>query len=496
MIKLSNKTIGYTILSALISAALLFVGFDNTDNIIPQEVYRVYLEGKSIGLIKSKEELENYINQEQELLKEKYNVDKVYLPKDLDIVKEVTYDEKINSTEYIYNKIKDITPFTINGYIISIKGITEKNDAGEEYTTPTETIYVLDKNLFTASVDKTIRSFIPSEEYDRFINENQAEIVDTGEYIEDIRIENTITIKKDNIPTDEKIFTSEEELSKYLLFGTLEDQEKYTVKEGDTIEDVSFDNKISTEEFLIANPDFKTADSLLFPGQEVTLGILQPKFKTIEEEHVVELQETKYETEIRYDNSMLIGQTKTIQEGQKGINKVTKKIQKVNGAIETAVIASTEEVRPMVKEIVIKGGNGGYYNPGVGDWAWPTNTPYIITSTYAWRWGALHDGLDISGTGEGSPIRAVGSGVVVASAYENWPNGHYIYVDHGNGYITTYLHMSGRYVSVGEKVEKGQIIGAMGHTGWATGTHLHLGVFVGGYPYRGGKSINPMSLFQ
>lgn len=497
MIKLNKKTILYICLSAILSFALLFVDFKDKDNLIPKEVYRVYLSGKPLGLIESKEELEDYIDQEQELLKKKYNVDKVYLPKDLDIVKEVTYEDQIYSTQYIYNKIKDITPFTISGYTVTIHGIKEQNQEQQEVMTKAETIYVLDKKIFTNSVDKTIRSFIPSEEYDSFLNETQKEIEDTGRYIEDISIENNITIKKDNIPTDKMIFTNEEDLSKFLLFGTLDEQQKYTVQTGDTIEDVSFANKISTEEFLIANPDFKNADSLLYPGQEVTLGILQPKFKTIEEEHVVELQEEKYETEVRYDNSMMIGKSETIQAGENGINKVTTKVQKANGAIVSAYIASTEEIKPAVKEIVVRGGNSGYYNPiYAGDWAWPTNSPYIITSVFGWRWGQLHDGLDISGTGEGSPIRAVGSGTIVASSYERWPNGNYVYVDHGNGYISTYLHLSARYVSVGEHVEKGQVIGAMGHTGWATGTHLHLGLFKGGYPYRGGTAINPMALFR
>ncbi len=493
---MTKKMIFYVAFCALFSAGLLFMGFDTNYRKEPKECYRVYLEGKSLGLISSKTDLEQHIDKEQEALKEKYQVKKVYPPKDLDIVKEITYDEKIYSTDYIYNKIKDITPFTINGYVVTISGIEQKNEEGKTERTKDEKIYVLDKKIFTNSVDKTIRSFIDSKELDAYINETQAEIVDTGKYIEDIHIENAITIQKDNIPTDKMIFTNEEDLSKYLLFGTLEAQQKYVVKEGDTIEDVSFANKISSEEFLIANPTFKNTDSLLFPGQEVTLGILQPKFRTIEEDHVVEEEEQKYETEVRYDNNMLIGQTKVLQAGQNGLNRVTKKIQMANGEIISAVIASTEEVKPVVNEIVVRGGNSGYYVPGVGDWAWPTNTPYIITSRFEWRWGQLHDGLDISGTGEGSPIRAVGNGTVITSEYQSWPNGHYIYIDHGNGYITTYLHMSARYVSAGQTVTKGQIIGAMGHSGWATGTHLHLGLWRGGYPYRGGTAMNPMLLFQ
>ena len=92
-------------------------------------VYRVYLKGKSLGIIKSKDSLEKYINQKQAEIKEKYNVKKVYIPSDLDIVKEITYANNLTSVEKIYNKIKGISPFTISGYAVTIKGIDKKDSS-------------------------------------------------------------------------------------------------------------------------------------------------------------------------------------------------------------------------------------------------------------------------------------------------------------------------------------------------------------------------------
>ena len=77
-------------------------------------------------------------------------------------------------------------------------------------------------------------------------------------------------IKKGRIPAGGTVYQTEEELTKFLLFGTTEDQKTYIVKAGDTIEEISNDNKLSTEEFLIANTNFKTAQDLLYPGQEVS----------------------------------------------------------------------------------------------------------------------------------------------------------------------------------------------------------------------------------
>lgn len=489
---MDKRTITAIVVSTLVGFAFLFLGFKpNTAS--PQTAFRVYLEGQPIGLIASKAQLEDYIDNEQEAIKAKYHVDKVFAPNDLDIIKEVTYNEKISSTEDIYNKIKDIRPFTISGYAITIKGVTKKTEQGE-ITTPTEIIYCLDKSLFEEAIDKTVRSFINNDSYNSYLNDSQKPISDTGTLIENVEIENEIIIQKQNISVNETIFTKVDDLSRYLLFGSLEGGTPYSVQLGDTIEQVAFNNKMSTEEFLIANPSLQDKNTLLYPGQVVTLASMSPKINVIEEDHKVEIVEKKYETEVKYDNSLLIGVTKTLQTGQNGSSKITSKIRKVNGAIEVAVTASTEDLVPVINEVIVRGGkSSGSAVPGV--WAWPTLTPYIITSPFGYRWGSFHDGLDISGTGYGSPIKAVNNGVVIASEYQSWPNGHYIYIDHGNGYITTYLHMSARYVSVGENVEMGQVIGAMGDTGWATGTHLHLGVWRGGFPYRGGTAINPLLLY-
>ena len=65
----------------------------------PNTVYRVYLKGKSLGIIKSKTELESYIDKKQNEIKKEYGVDKVYAPEDLDIVKEITFNDNVTSVK-------------------------------------------------------------------------------------------------------------------------------------------------------------------------------------------------------------------------------------------------------------------------------------------------------------------------------------------------------------------------------------------------------------
>ena len=487
---MERKNVIYIIFALILSSVVFFIGY--TKYSTPQSLYKVYLSGKSIGYIKSKSELEHYINEKEQEIKNKYEVDTVYAPKDLDIVEEVTYNKKTTSLSKIYEKIKNESPFTISGYTITIKGVEEIRENGK-YITEEKVINVLEKDIFNKAVNSMINVFIGETKYKAYTEATQKQITNTGSIIENVYIENEMTIKQNKISTDDKIFIDEAELSKYLLFGTLKEQQKYTVKDGDTIEAVSYNNKLSVEEFLIANTEFNSSDNLLYPGQQVTLGVIRPAFKLIEEDHVVELEDSKYKTEIVYDEKLLVGVERVKQTGQNGKNRVTKKVKKSNGEVVSAVVLSSEEVVPARNKIIVRG-KGTISVGSVGNWAWPTKIPYVITSAYGWRWGSLHEGIDISGTGHGSPIYAANDGLVVEAGYTSY-NGYYVIINHNNGYYTNYGHMAKLLVKKGDIVSIGQKIGTMGNTGFSTGTHLHFGLWKG-YPYVGGVAINPLSVYR
>ena len=68
-------------------------------------VYSVYLDGKAIGTIASKDSFEEYINSKEEELKNKYDVDTVYTPNGVEIKKNITYNSSVNTNQDVYNKI-------------------------------------------------------------------------------------------------------------------------------------------------------------------------------------------------------------------------------------------------------------------------------------------------------------------------------------------------------------------------------------------------------
>lgn len=130
--------------------------------------------------------------------------------------------------------------------------------------------------------------------------------------------------------------------------------------------------------------------------------------------------------------------------------------------------------------------------PGLGgpvQFAWPVRGP--ITSPFGMRVDPvtgnyqLHSGIDI-GADYGVPITASADGSVI---YAGWYGGYgyAIIIDHGGGWSTLYAHCSAMYVSANQPVRQGQVIGAVGATGWATGPHLHFEI------RRNGVPLDPLS---
>ncbi|MDD3895800.1 MAG: M23 family metallopeptidase [Bacilli bacterium] len=478
--KISNIT--GILFSILVGLLVFFVGIDVQSNSAPNKIYKVYLNGVTIGLIKSEDELINLIDEKQNKIKLKYKVDKVYPPKGLEIKEEYTYSNQINSVEEVYNIIQDKDPFTISGYTATIKYPEEVNENEGENTNKKEPVYLnlLRKEDFEEGFKNVIKAFVGSDEYELFVSNNQPEITDTGSKIETIYWEENITLRENLINADSFIFENEDDISKYLLFGTLEEQKKYTIREGDDIPTISYNNMLSTEEFLVANPEFLNEHILLTPGQTVNIGLIKPVVTVVAELHVVEDIVNRYKTEYVDDKESYYGTQKVTQEGSDGITRVTEKVLYRNGEIQNLVIIHnlSQEITPVVNEVISRGirsySYGGFQYYSGGSWQWPTANPCIITSSFGPRWGKNHNGIDISGTGYRSPIFASDGGVIIVNEF-HYSYGYYTVIDHQNGYMTLYAHMAEKGLHpVGKRVKRGEIVGLMGSTGSSTGTHLHF----------------------
>lgn len=548
------KKVGLYFCVILVSVFILFLGFSNRKSKNPNSYYQVYLDGEQLGTIKSKRELETYIDSQADIIrdnvrdyetkleaiddtkevidsigdesfkelnnkdkisylinnKSKLNIsdtkydsikiysdnklwsmsdsditemknyyeenkiylesDKIYTPNGIEMKKVLTYEPTTVSTGEMYKKIIEKKNCTIPGYKFTIK----KNDGSEA------NVYVTDKSIFRDSIDTMASIFVGENRYRNYKDDNQSEIEGTGEVINNVYVEEDIAYKEVNISTDEKIYTDSTELSQYLLYGDNHDESTVTVAAGDSISSIAYNNKISVEEFLISNPEYTSEDNLLYAGKQVKIAKVDPQINIVEEKYSVNDIESNYRTVEVYDDNITEGDQIVTQEGEKGLDRVSQNVKSVNGEIAYVEPVSKETVKnPVDKKITV----GTKVIPSVGSmssWGWPTAGGYTISSRFGYRIavfgeGNFHTGLDIAGTGYGSPVYASNNGVITKIEYAS-TYGYHIIINHNNGFYSVYAHMSG-FVSglrVGSIVERGQQIGYVGSSGWATGPHLHF----------------------
>jgi murein DD-endopeptidase MepM/ murein hydrolase activator NlpD len=116
--------------------------------------------------------------------------------------------------------------------------------------------------------------------------------------------------------------------------------------------------------------------------------------------------------------------------------------------------------------------------PSGGGLMWPVSGP--VTSPFGWRWGRMHEGIDIA-VPTGTPVHAAAAGRVIIAGWMGG-YGNLIVIDHGGGLSTAYGHNSSFAVGVGASVSQGQVVAYAGSTGNSTGPHVHFEVRVNGAP--------------
>lgn len=118
---------------------------------------------------------------------------------------------------------------------------------------------------------------------------------------------------------------------------------------------------------------------------------------------------------------------------------------------------------------------------GTGQFAWPTTG--ILTQYFN---PPVHTGIDIAAR-LGTPIYAADAGRVTRIEQLSWGYGWNLFIDHGNSFVTHYSHVSAFAVSVGDYVNRGQLVARMGSTGRSTGSHLDFEIYINGTP------VNPLN---
>lgn len=249
---------------------------------------------------------------------------------------------------------------------------------------------------------------------------------------------------------------------------------EYKIESGDTLSGVAQKFGISTDTIKWAND--LTGDSIK-PGQVLKILPVTGVAVTVKSGDTLASVAKKFSAEqqpildfpfndIPDDLSLKVGQLLIIPDG---IPPETK---------------APPKARPQPQYLAQGPGSPAFSAPGGAQFVWPASG--TLTQYFSW----YHPAIDVANRA-GPGIAATDGGTVLVAG---WPDasgyGNRVVLDHGNGYTSLYAHLSNIYVSAGQTISRGQLIGQMGSTGRSTGTHLHLEI-----RYKG-VALNPLAILK
>lgn len=429
-----------------------------------KEGYEVKVEGKAIGYVKEDVTVKAAVNDTS-----------------IDLSKEYQQDVSVDENKVAIEPVKEVPE---DAKLLDAKEVEEAIAKEKNFKLKTNTVYANGEPLFTTESKAEAEKLL-----ENLKNKYKKEGVEYTEinFVEDVKVVNEKnTIDTIIAPSDE------EKVLEKIVKGKVQ-EEKYTVVENDTMWSISAKTGKSLDELVQSNPGLDLEN--IFPGNEIVVTKQVPYISvqakaTLKEEVAVDRPTVYKET-----SDLYVDEEKLEDPGATGKNLVTKDVVFVNGEISQSTITASEVIAPAKEAVVLKGTKarptvktGGYStytgsakapvsNASLG---WPSGG-YVSSG---WGDGRNHLGIDVCAS-MGSPIFAAADGVVTSAGYSG-SYGNIIKISHGNGLETYYAHNSASYVAPGQTVKRGQVIGAMGATGNATGVHVHFEVRINGVPY------NPM----
>ena len=253
---------------------------------------------------------------------------------------------------------------------------------------------------------------------------------------------------------------------------------KYTVQSGDTVSGIAEQFEVSADSILWANPKLEDNPDMLSVGQSLNVPPVSGVLYQVQNGDTVQKIADKFKSK-RVTVEMLVSNILNSE-----FNQEHHDLKTPDSALTVGQsLMVPDGYKPYVPRVVYD-----YSGPipasaarGTGHFGWPVSGR--ITQKYWTR----HLAIDI-GAPKGAPVLAADSGYVVQSGWSNVGYGYMILINHGNGYITRYGHLSTLNVEVGDSVKKGQLIGRVGSTGNSTGPHLHFEII------RGSANRNPFGL--
>ena len=295
-----------------------------------------------------------------------------------------------------------------------------------------------------------------------------------GTEIEDAVIVEDIEVRRTNSDLGD-VLNEESMVDRLCTSGNKETLHKVVV--GETLADIARDYGTTEAQLKEDNPGVNpkkldVGSSLLIKTKGPVMTVKITEVRTYN-------KTVKYKTVKKKDKEMYEGYSEIDQEGENGKSILTDRTVSVNGeVVETENLETVVKKEP-VNKIMRVGTKERPPTVGSGKFIWPAQAgTYTVTSTFKWRWGRHHDGIDM-GCRQGNIVMAADGGTVTYAGYMGG-YGLLVIIDHQNGMESYYAHNSSLVVSTGDKVFQGQQVAYSGNTGNSTGPHIHFGIKVNG----------------
>ena len=492
-----------------------YVSFDNEED----NLFHVILNGEEVGVVDSEDEAREYLIQARREIAGTSD-EMLFINAELEIEGEHVFWGETDSARDVIDSMKKVLSkyelltyehcysIRIGEYIFNMGSVEEieelLNSVLEVYDSEKEYIVSIyaDNSREVNALTYTVLTTVEQEEKEQK-EEQQATLPSAGieltfsdwfesvdpvsgldfeDYalgLQSISFGEEIEIAETYLPSSQ--ITSVEKAIEDLT-GSVEKETTYEVQDGDSLSVIAENYGLTTEELVEIN-GLSGTDAIIRPGDVLQVTVSEAKLTVIYTTQ--EYYEEDYYADTQYveNDSWYTTKSEVVQEASAGHRRVIALVTyRDDLSTGTDIIKEEITVEAVPKIIEV-----GTVNPPTYIWpCYGTISSYFGSRSSPTAGASTnHKGIDIA-VSTGTSVMATSGGTVTVAGWQSG-YGYVVYIDHGNGVVSRYGHLSKILVSVGQTVSQGDVIARSGNTGNSTGPHLHFEIRVNG------TAVNPLS---